>query len=179
MLESEFVCLAISSCLQSFSNCSEWKRLSNRSNASFCSERERRIARTKSISSLSMVDGTHSAVSSSTSFRRIKQFSRELTEQCVHLARSPSDVSTIELFFTPTLPSPPALVNSSLSSSSCNRGLAVLRVNGSLVGFCLPKRNIPFYTDLLSVVLHLDLFLSLDTVESDPRIVRKLLPHFL
>ena len=114
--------------------------------------------------------------------RGLKRFSRGRRSSILHFSRYPRDVNTAQLDSqSPSsislLPTPITSPSNSSSPYRCNRGLGVLstRNHSRILCFCPPQtygEKCELHSDRLSVVLHLDLSLSIPV---DRRILFKLL----
>jgi hypothetical protein len=118
-------------------------------------------------------------------YRENKEIMVKNTQQKLRLIQFPFDSNTTAPIpdSTPTTQTVAASLNdTSPVAYWCNRGVGVKMYNDTIVCFCPPQyygNKCEFHTDRITVLLHLNLSQSIYTVNSDIKIVLKMLVLFL
>ncbi|CAF3630795.1 unnamed protein product [Rotaria sp. Silwood1] len=126
---------------------------------------------------------------SNTLYRKQKEIYVRNADQNPHLPQFPLDVNNTkfnDIYISTndsiTTSTPSSEVTSSLISYWCNRGIGIQIYNGSIVCFCPPQYygdRCQYYSDRVTVYLHLNLSPSIYTESIGSEIVIKLLVLFL
>ena len=126
---------------------------------------------------------------SNTPYRKQKELYVRNAGQKLHLPQFPLNASSIKLIdeLISTNQSVPKLIpsselNSTLISYPCNRGIGIGMYNGSVACFCPPQYygdQCQYYSDRVTVYLHLNLSQSIYAESKDSPTVIKLLVLFL